>query len=201
MTIGRIGYHGLRQAALVGLLTCLLCATATAGSPTSAHTQNFAPSPGMRFGLDLDSKEGVFSSWEHRDLSGLTALRTALSLVRTQQDPKWLPGCWIILKDKDNQYLRQLMFGPRRQGSDVEFTIYDYKDNKRATQTDLGVAGKVGGQYQLMLSWATPGRLDIWIDGKAMPAIQLPSAVGLVELGGSTGECKFDPLAFGSLAR
>src|SRR5579864_8237258 len=81
--------------------------------------QTFAPAAGQRFYLDLDTAEGAFSEWGHKDLGALTALQATLRVPRLRKDNKFVPAFSVWLQNTEAGQVRNSvglqLFAPNRK--------------------------------------------------------------------------------------
>src|SRR4051794_29462194 len=68
-----------------------------------AHGQTFSAAPGQRFEIDLDTVDGHFSSWDHKDIAASSAMKAVISITRMGSDPKWTPYFTVRVATKSPQ--------------------------------------------------------------------------------------------------
>jgi hypothetical protein len=171
------------------VVACVMAASA-------ASADDFTPLPNLGDTvLDLDTASGNFSAWQIHDIGTINAIRTTLQIRRLGSDPDWLPSFWINVGNSNEQVSFRIFSETRRPPLAIHLMRYAGKD----LADDRVFASTVGLNENLdvSISWTPQGSVTVRLGGGETHTTVLRSAVTSVQIGGSTGQVKFNPLRIG----
>lgn len=177
-------------------LVPLLASGLAFAGPVAA--QSFMATAGQTFELNLDSKEGTFSSWTHKNLAGLTALRMTFSMAQMRHHAEWLPACTLQLHGSTKSQVYVQLASQTRQNNLQLTMVRTGDDGSRSNEDVLPVTAQVGQRIELEANWSG-NQVTLRIGGRSLSVAPPTGGVRTLSLSGSTSECDFKPIALGRI--
>jgi hypothetical protein len=168
---------------------------AVAGLAGLAHAQSFSAAPGQTFHVDLDTVDGHFSHWGHKDIAAISAARATISIDRMGSDPKWKPYFRVALDAAapgQNATAYGLRFRTNQGRPPILLETY-YRDaqNKDVVVTTFKKTLAVKEKISVELFWKA-NTLTVRVGNSESSNIVLPGPVSALYISSSTGELKGD---------
>ncbi len=168
-----------------------------------APAPTFAPAAGQTFYLDLDTAEGAFSQWRHKDLGSLSALRATLRVPTLRKNNKFVPAFSVWLQNTEAGKVQNSMglqlFAPDRKPP-LSIRIVQAVAGKSSFESSNRTIG-LDENLTVEIDWQTAHTVTIKIGESETHTINIPWSVDTVSVTASTGQMKADPLVLGSIVK
>jgi hypothetical protein len=181
---------------LIGMLAA--CAggnvAAQALPAKQAEVQSYVATPGQRFELDLDSRDGAFSVWKHLDISAMWAAMGELEVGRLGRHDRWAPSFTIRLANE----VESAGLSLRARNGQPPLTLVRFSIASGALVEESVVPGSVqlNDRLPILLFW-TDHSFSIQIGANAPQGFLLSRPPKRLILSSSTGELMVHDLMLG----
>ncbi len=174
-----------------------IAVAATTIFPSGAlMAQSFVAAPGQKQEIDLDTADGAASSWQHKDLRSLSAMKATIKVPRLGKDPTYTPYFTVWLDagggGSYGLHLQPVAGAPRLQ-------LQAYYRNPQKSDIVVSTFKRtlaLDEQLNVEFTWKGSKLFIRVADEKSeMP---LPAPVNFVGIAGQTGEIKAD-IALGNM--
>ena len=162
--------------------------------PLNSQAQTFIQSPNQAFAIDLDTRDGAFSSWDNNDLGPISGLRATIQVSRIGKDNKWLPYFLIYVKTSDGG------FGLALEADNWKppVMVYTYSKSKKAEKIGLL---NVDEKTNIQMDWSKTGTLIVRLGNDMVRELPLSTPITGLRVSASTGELTLSSIALGQFAR
>lgn len=183
------------------LLLTLLLLTVSVFSSTTSTAQEFVPAPNQTYYLDLDTKDGAYSTWRLEDATSITRLRATIRVPRLGKDANWVPAFTFTLENREagqetakHTASVQLYAGDRKPP--LVFRVIQRDGETSSTAGGFNKTVKLNEDVEIEMDWGSGNTLVIKVDGEVRK-IPISWVVTRVVFSASTGELKCAPLVLG----
>ena len=180
----------------VQMPVCLLFSLAflAALAPHSlARAQSFVPAPGQQFYVDLDTRDGAFSRWDHLDISALSAAIGELVVVRLGSHDKWLPT--FTIRVESDAESAGLSIGGTRQPP-LQLTRFHDRKGAPPERSRLSGGVNLSEKLPLRMYWST-NSFSIQIGQGAVQRFTFSHPPKRLVITAATGELEVHGLTLG----
>ena len=158
----------------------------TAAQSGPLFAQSFVASPGQKQDIDLDSGDGNFSQWQHKDLRSLSAMKATIKVLRLGRDATFGPSFTVRVTAGGGFYGLRLQ---PATGWSPPITLKAYYREPQKPDVDVSTFKRtlaLDEPVDVELFWKA-GKLSVRVaDEKG--EIQLPKPVSAVGISSTTGE-------------
>jgi hypothetical protein len=200
--VGRGGRLVLSGSALLSPLF-LLCIVSNAQlpNPSNSAAQAFAPAPGQKFFLDLDSAPGTFSVWRTDDLGSMNSMQAIIRVIRLRKDPSWQPAFSIGLADSASEVPRNSLFVQvftESGKAPMKIRLTGKVDGKAIQAIQFQGTVGLNEELHIALAWGSGQEVTFNVADTETRTIRAPWQVKSAIVTGSTGEFRVQQLLLGA---
>lgn len=177
-------------AVVAAALACAPAARAAEGA--------FKPAPNATHLIDLDTRQGAYSSWSVTDLAGVDAVRATMTVKLLGDHPRWAPAYGLEVGDGEESVRVQILSVDRKT---LKLFIVRLEGSQEWEQhPDAEIA--LDQPVEVAFDWTPDGKVAVVVHPQGRPALRrefrLRAAPTKVEASASTGELALTPLRLGS---